>query len=383
MQLLQIDRRVLSQFDFVMLGLALLIPMLGLVVLFSAGYDPERPVQLVSWLAPIPSEAFGRQLVFFGIGIGAMICGAALPTQFFGKLSWVLYGTCILLLVGVAAFGTVVNGSQRWLSIAGMNIQPAEPTKLAIILAMARYLSRNPPKPGGYRFKEIIIPGLIFLIPAGLIIKQPDLGTAMVVMFIGGGMLLFMGIRPRVLLLMTITVLLSLYPAWHSLHDYQRKRIQVLIDSELDPKGSGYHISQSKIAVGSGGVFGKGYMKGTQTQLEFLPEHTTDFVFSVLAEEWGFVGCVVVLSTYLLFLWRVLRSVSRSKELFSGMVVLGIGMLIFAHTFINVGMVIGVLPVVGIPLPMFSHGGSALISCMFSIGIILGLDMRRLLFMSR
>jgi rod shape determining protein RodA len=245
---------------------------------------------------------------------------------------------------------------------------------------MARYLARHPPRPGGYGFKDLVPIVMIFGIPAGLILRQPDLGTAIVVGMIGLSMLLFMGVRWKVLFIVAALGLSALYPAWLSLHDYQRRRVEVLLNPELDPRGSGYHINQSKIAVGSGKVFGKGYLDGTQTQLEFLPEHTTDFVFSVLAEEWGFAGCLVVLSLYFALLSRMLQIVGRSRELFSGMMVLGIAAMVFIHSAVNIGMVIGLLPVVGIPLPLFSHGGSGLLSMMFSIGLILGIDMRRFLF---
>lgn len=377
-----IDRRMLKQFDFPLLGLALIIPLLGLVVLFSAGYDPDRLVTLAWFLPPVPSEAFARQTVFLLIGLGAMLVGMATSTTFLLRMSYVAWSLCVVLLILVDIFGVIVNGSQRWLLIPGLNIQlqPSEPTKLAVILAMARYLARHPPRPGGYGFKELIPIVMIFGIPAALILRQPDLGTAIVVGMIGVSMLLFMGVRFKVLFIVAALGLSALYPAWLSLHDYQRRRIEVLLNPELDPRGSGYHINQSKIAVGSGKVFGKGYLDGTQTQLEFLPEHTTDFVFSVLGEEWGFAGCLVVLSLYFALLYRMLQIVGRSRELFSGMMVLGIAAMVFIHTTVNIGMVIGLLPVVGIPLPLFSHGGSAMLSVMFSIGLILGIDMRRFLF---
>jgi rod shape determining protein RodA len=377
-----IDRRMLKQFDFPLLGLALIIPLLGLVVLFSAGYDPDRLVTLVWFIPPVPSEAFARQTVFLLVGLGAMLVGMATSTTFLLRMSYVAWSLCVLLLILVDIFGVIVNGSQRWLLVPGLNIQlqPSEPTKLAIILTMARYLARHPPRPGGYGFKELIPIVMIFGIPAALILRQPDLGTAIVVGMIGLSMLLFMGVRWKVVFIVAALGLSALYPAWLSLHDYQRRRIEVLINPELDPRGSGYHINQSKIAVGSGKVFGKGYLDGTQTQLEFLPEHTTDFVFSVLAEEWGFAGCLVVLSLYFALLYRMLQIVGRSRELFSGLVVLGIAAMLFIHLAVNIGMVIGLLPVVGIPLPLFSHGGSVMLSVMFSIGLILGVDMRRFLF---
>ena len=379
-----IDRRLISQFDFVLLGLTFIIPVFGLIVLFSAGYDAEWSGVPLLWSSTvIRSQAFLKQFIFLGAGLVVLMLGVSISPNLLSRYAYALYGVCIVMLILVDVMGTIVNGSQRWLSLGSINVQPAEPTKLALILALGRYISRNPPRPGGYTFKELIIPALFFLIPTALILKQPDLGTAMVVSAVGGLMLLFAGIRPKVLLIAILSVLVATVPAWHALHDYQKKRVLVLIDPDIDPKGSGYHINQSKIAVGSGSLFGKGFMQGTQTQLEFLPEHTTDFIFSVLAEEWGFAGCIVVLSFYLAFLLRILHVVSRSKELHSGMVITGIGALIFVHSVVNVGMVMGILPVVGLPLPLFSYGGSSVLSCMFSMGIVLGLDMRRLFHVTR
>jgi rod shape determining protein RodA len=210
--------------------------------------------------------------------------------------------------------------------------------------------------------------------------KQPDLGTALSLAIVGCGQLLFVGIRPRTLLASVVFLSALAVPSWYMLHDYQQRRVLVLLDPESDPQGSGYHITQSKIAVGSGEFLGKGYREGTQTQLEFLPEHTTDFVFSVLAEEWGFVGCFFLLSVFLGLLAVMLRIAHRSRDLFACMVTIGVATQLFAHIFINIGMVIGLMPVVGIPLPLVSYGGSSMLSLMFGIGIVQGVSMRRMMF---
>lgn len=375
-----IDRRILGQFDLLTFGLAVLIPALGLVVLFSAGYDPDKTWQPASFLPAIPSQAFGKQFVFLSMGILILFGALFIPPSLLSKVAYPSLAVCIFLLILVDLFGSIRNGSQRWLDIGPFSIQPGEPTKFAVIVALARYISRNPPKLGGYSLRELIVPLLIFLTPAALIMIQPDLGTAMVILAIGGGMILFAGIRWRVLVIGTVLVLASLYPAWSMLHDYQKRRIQVLINPGIDPRGSGYHISQSKIAVGSGALMGRGYMRGTQSHLEFLPEHTTDFIYSVLAEEWGFIGCIVVLALYAGFLMQFLRIINRSKDLFAAVLTLGVGILIFFHAIVNIGMVIGLFPVVGIPLPLFSYGGSSMLSCLGAIGVVLGLDMKRLVF---
>lgn len=375
------DRRMLAHFDWVLLGLAYLIPILGLVVLFSAGYDPEGKDILLHWLpGDIQSIPFEKQLFFLLIASVALVVALCIPSSLMGRAAYPLYALCFILLVLVLipGIGVVTNGSRRWIPLGFFNLQPSEFMKTGLILCMARYLSRNPPKPGGYRFRQLITPFLIFVLPMGLVARQPDLGSALSLGAIGFAMVLFMGIHVRSLVVMVVAVLLAAYPAWHSLHPYQQRRVMVLFDPEADPKGSGYHINQSKIAVGSGQVFGKGYLKGTQTQLEFLPEHTTDFIFSVLAEEWGFVGCVAVVLVYFAFLMRMLRVVLRSKDLFQALVAFGVTAWFFFHVFINIGMVVGILPVVGIPLPLFSYGGSALLSCLFGVGIVLGLAMRRI-----
>ncbi|MBN8548421.1 MAG: rod shape-determining protein RodA [Deltaproteobacteria bacterium] len=379
-----IDRRLLSQFDWPLLALGLLIPLCGLVVLYSAGYDPDSAAGAISWLpASIRSIAFEKQALFLVIGFLSLLVGLSCSPQFLSRYAYVVYSVCLVALIAVLLIGSVSNGSRRWINLGFVNLQPAETMKLGLILALARFLSKSPPRPGGYRLLQLVAPFSFFVFPMILIMRQPDLGSALSLGGIGFAMMLFMGIHTKSLLIMVLAVASALYPAWHALHPYQQRRVEVLFNPNIDPRGSGYHIIQSKIAVGSGQAFGKGYMNGTQTQLEFLPEHTTDFVFSVLAEEWGFVGCVAVLSLYFLFIFRLLRVVSRSKDLFAALVVFGIGSWFFLHVTINIGMVVGILPVVGIPLPLFSYGGSAVLSSMFSIGLALGFGMRRLYYVGR
>jgi rod shape determining protein RodA len=379
-----IDRRLLSQFDWALLALSVLIPCLGLVVLYSAGYDPDSGHYFLGWLpAEVKSMAFEKQSVFLGFGMLVLLFGMSLSPQLLSRYAYIFYTLCFLALCAVLVIGVVVNGSRRWINLGVLNWQPSETIKLGLILALGRYISRNPPGPGGYRLLQLFIPGAMVLVPMGLIIEQPDLGSALSLGGIGAAMILFAGVRLKTLALTVAVVLALLYPAWHSLHPYQQRRVEVLFNPNIDPRGSGYHIIQSKIAVGSGAAFGKGYMKGTQTQLEFLPEHTTDFVFSVLAEEWGFFGCSIVLLLYFTFLYRILRAVARSRDLFSALVIFGIGAWFFIHIIVNIGMVVGLLPVVGIPLPLFSYGGSAMLSAMLGIGLMLGFGMRRLQFTGR
>jgi rod shape determining protein RodA len=363
-------------------GFTLLIPFLGLVVLYSAGYDPDSTIDLFGWFElNFRSSACFKQAMYLLVGLFVMAIGMSIPSHVFHRYSFVLYGISIVLLLLVAGFGVVVNGSRRWLDLGLFKLQPAEFMKLGLIVVLARVLSKTLPKNGAsYSLKELIIPGLLILLPMGLIMEQPDLGTALSLGAVGIAQILFVGVRPKVLVGVVVAVCALAYPAWTSLHDYQQRRIIVLLDPEADPQGSGYHITQSKIAVGSGELFGKGYQKGTQTQLEFLPEHTTDFVFSVLAEEWGFVGSTLMIGIFFCLLACMLRVAHRSRDVFACLLVIGITAQIFAHIVINIGMVIGLLPVVGIPLPLVSYGGSSLLSLLFGLGIVQGVSMRRTLF---
>lgn len=379
-----IDRRMIAHFDWSLLWSAMLIPCLGLIVLSSAGFDPDSNVKFISWLPEyLNIPVMIKQVVFLAFGIAVMLLSACLPTNWLSRNAYLFYTLCLLALVAVLLFGTVVNGSRRWLALPGFNLQPAEPMKFALIIVLSKYLSKKLPDKGGYTLKQLFLPAVITGFPMLLIMKQPDLGSAMVLGAIGAAMILFMGVRPKPIILLLLVVICAAYPAWNALHDYQQKRILTLINPESDPLGSGYHIIQSKIAVGSGGMLGKGYRQGTQTQLEFLPEHTTDFIFSVLAEEWGFFGAFVVISAYFILIFKMLRVVIRSKDLFSMLLVLGVTSQILFHTIINIGMVLGLFPVVGIPLPLFSYGGSSVLSTMFSLGIVLGVSMRRFVYINK
>lgn len=379
-----LDRRFREYFDFRVLGLTVLIPLLGLVVLYSAGYE-EGTQFSVAWLPiQIKSLAFVKQSIFLLVGFLLLFCLLWVPSLWYYRGAYIIYGVGTALLVAVLLIGVTMNGSQRWLSLGIFNFQPSEIVKVGMILGMARYLSTHPPSSGGYSLKELFVPAILITVPMLLILRQPDLGTALVTGTIGGAMVLFMGVRVRSLVLLLVCSLGLLLPAWqYALKPYQKRRIESLFNPDADPLGSGYHIIQSKIAVGSGSLVGKGFLEGTQTQLEFLPEHTTDFVFSVLAEEWGFLGSVLVLLTYLVFVVSMLLMAGSSNDVFSALVIFGVAFLIFIHVIVNVGMVIGLLPVVGLPLLLFSYGGTSVLMTLFLVGIALGLGMQRVSFQVR
>jgi rod shape determining protein RodA len=380
--MLRVDRRLLSHIDWMLLACTLLIVGVGLLVLYSAGFDPDAAASPLGWLnLEFKSAACLKQALYLMVGLIVMLVGMLIPTQWFYRYSVAAYAVGVLLLVMVAGFGVVVNGSRRWLDLGAFKLQPAEFMKLGLIVVMARVLSKSPPRDSvSYGWKELLIPAAWIVGPMALIMQQPDLGTALSLCIVGLGQIFFVGIRPKVIVGAILVFCVFAYPAWNSLHQYQQRRIMVLLNPESDPQGSGYHITQSKIAVGSGELFGKGFQKGTQTQLEFLPEHTTDFVFSVLAEEWGFVGCTFLIGLYFCLISLMLRVAHRSRDLFSCLLVIGITTQIFAHLVINIGMVIGLMPVVGIPLPLVSYGGSALLSLLFGLGIVQGVSMRRTIF---
>lgn len=370
--------------DWLFILLLAIIPVCGLIVLYSAGFDPDGgTLNMRMFQLSVSSVAFARQLLFLTVGVVVMVGAALIPTEVLRRFAFVVYGVGVILLIGVALFGVVSNGSRRWLPLGVVTIQPAEFVKLGVILAMARVLSLYPPAAGGYSLRQLIRPLLIFLPPMALVARQPDLGTALVIGWAGASLVLFVGVRRRVLLGGLLVGALLVVPAWRGLHDYQRQRIVSLVNPDLDPRGVGYHINQSKIAVGSGELFGKGFMKGTQSHLQFLPEHTTDFIFSVLAEEWGFVGASLVLFLYFIVFQRMMVLASRCRDLFSSLVVVGVTSVLFFHTVVNTGMVMGVLPVVGIPLPLFSYGGSSVIATMFSLGLVVGLSARGRRFQGR
>lgn len=370
MPLLKIERRFFSNFDWQLGMLMLLVIAGGMLTLYSAGFVVEGGT----------SPAMKRQMVSFGIGMTAFFGAALLSPNFWRRSALPIYGICCVMLLAILLGGVVAGGARRWLEIGGFRMQPAEFSKFGLILALSYLFSSDSAPRDGYRFSNLFLPLALLGLPVLLILKEPDLGTALCHILIAGSMLLLMGVNRGTLMRLALIGAISIYPAWHMLKDYQRQRVVSFISPEQDPLGSGYHAIQSKIAVGSGALMGKGFLKGTQSQLSFLPEQTTDFIFSVFAEEWGFLGSGLVLAIYFFLILRILHVAERSPDRFSAFVCFGVASLVFWQVFMNIGMVTGVLPVVGITLPLFSFGGSSMVTVMAGLGLVTGISFRRFLF---
>ena len=365
-----LDIRILKNLDWPLIGAMLALCLTGLVLLYSAGYNPDTKT----------SPQVMRQLISLSIGFVAFSICISISPAFWKRWAFVFYALGCVLLVAVLFGGNVAGGAKRWLELGGFRFQPSEFMKVALILAFAKVLSSESAPEQGYDFKSLIVPAAVVSLPVVLILVEPDLGTALCHVLIAGSMLLLADVKKSVLLKLSGLGVLLAIPAWFGLREYQKARIVSFLSPENDPLGSGYHAIQSKIAVGSGSIFGKGFMEGTQTQLSFLPEQTTDFIFSVLAEEWGFIGTASVLAIYAFIILYCLALSSKCHDKFSAYVVCGVSFLIFWHMLVNIGMVIGVLPVVGLTLPLISYGGSSAISIMAAFGLVVGVGMRRSLF---
>lgn len=361
------DRRLVQNFDWGLLGLTLLIEGMGLVALYSAVTAGDQTAQEI---------LFVRQIIWFGAGLAVMVATFIFNYKLLERFAVPLYVLSLLLLAAVLIMGTIGGGAQRWLKLGPVSIQPSEMAKLSVIMVLARYYARYA-NPEGYSLRELVKPALLIAAPFLLIVKQPDLGTGLLLLMIAGSMTLFVKIRRgsliTILLFCTVTVPLI----WTFLRDYQKQRILTFLDPDRDPLGAGYHIIQSKIAIGSGMFAGKGYLRGTQNALSFLPEQHTDFIFSVLAEEWGFLGSILVLFGFFMLIVWGLRVAYRSRDPFGSILSVGVTAMLFWQIVVNIGMVMGLMPVVGVPLPLISYGGSSVVTVLICIGILMNVSMRR------
>jgi rod shape determining protein RodA len=367
--LLAIDRRSIQNFDWVLLCIVAVLMGLGLLNLLSA---TQAGVE-----AGI-SDIVRRQTIALGVSAVALVAVCAIDYRHFARLAMPLYIASLVFILAPVLLSPVTRGAQAWLYEG--RIQPSEIAKIGLFLALARYFQRNPPTEIK-RIRELALPLLIIALPVGLIALQRDTGVALLTLLIGVTFLPLVRIPWRAWTGLAVAGVIAMGVFWsYGLRDYQRTRIFDFLDPLRDPLSSGYQAMQSRIAIGSGGLFGKGWMEGTQTQLRFLPTQHTDFVFSVLAEEWGFVGSTVVLSVYLLLLLWGLWVASNAKDAFGAMVAVGVVATLFWPAAINIAMVLGLAPVIGIPLPFFSYGGSALLSAGISVGLLLNISMRRYVF---
>ncbi len=311
-----------------------------------------------------------RQAVRFVIGLGAMIVVSVVDLRIWMRYAYIFYFLTLALLAAVEIMGHVGMGAQRWIELGGFNIQPSELMKIALVLTLARYFH-------GLSVEEVERPQALFIpilavgAPTALVLRQPDLGTALMLVIASAAMLFVAGVRMWIFVFVGVSGLVSAPIAWQFLRDYQKQRVLTFLDPEKDPLGAGYHIIQSKIALGSGGVFGKGFLKGTQARLDFLPEKQTDFIFTMLAEEWGLVGGLALLLLYvLLFAYGYAISL-RCRSQFGRLVGMGVTTTFFLYVFINMAMVMGLIPVVGVPLPLVSYGGTALLTLLIGFGLLM------------
>jgi rod shape determining protein RodA len=346
--------------DLPLLLLLLLICGLGLLVLYSASGQATGQVE--------------RQALRLALALVLMIAVAQVPPALMRQWAVPLYLTGVMLLLLVLLVGEQSKGAQRWLDLGLVRFQPSEMLKLALPMMLAWYFSLRPLPP---RLWDLLLASLMIALPAVMIAKQPDLGTALLVISAGLVTLFLAGLRWRLILGLVVLAAAAAPLLWSIMHDYQRRRVLTFLDPGSDPLGAGYHIIQSQIAIGSGGIYGKGWLAGTQSQLEFLPERTTDFIFAVLGEELGLSGILVLMLLYLAVILRGLAIASRASDTFSRLLAGAVTMVFFVYLFVNMGMVSGLLPVVGVPLPLISYGGTSLVTLMMGFGILMSIETRQ------
>jgi rod shape determining protein RodA len=357
--------RLTDGIDATLLVLMLTLSMVGLAVLYSASYDAPGRV--------------AAQLANLAVALVAMWVVAQVPPQTMMRFAVPAYVVGLALLVAVALAGDVVNGARRWLHVGVTRFQPSEMMKLALPLMLAWYFHKNE---STLRVRDYFVAGILLLVPLGLILRQPDLGTAGLVGTAGFFIIFFAGMSWRVIGAIAAAGAAAVPLLWPFLHDYQRRRILTLLDPSSDPLGAGYHIIQSTIAVGSGGLAGKGWLNGTQAHLEFIPERHTDFIFAVFSEEFGLIGNITLLVLYTLLVARGLMIATNAATLFGRLLAGSIALQFFVYAFVNMGMVSGILPVVGVPLPFLSYGGTALLTLFIGAGILMGIQRHRQLVQS-
>jgi rod shape determining protein RodA len=370
-----LSQRRFDNLPWGMVFLVLTIALIGIAAVYSATYTSRGP-----------SSLFTKQIIWVCIGLTVMFLSLIPDYHTVGRYAYVLYAISLVLLFLVMLMGKTGMGAQRWLAIGPFAFQPSELAKLSLTLALARYFAEDP-KQGDYELRDLAIPMVMVLVPLVLVLKQPDLGTALMLLLTSSMIVVLAGIRLRsvmVVLLVGVTIASLVFlvspvrhKIWSSLKPYQQIRIKAFIDPSSDPLGSGYHANQSKISVGSGQITGRGYRKGTQSQMAFLPERHTDFIFAVISEETGLVGSSVLLFLYVVLLLIGVDAAKNAKDRLGVLMAGGVVSMLSLYVFINIGMAVGIVPVVGVPLPLVSYGGTSIITTFLSLGILLNIQARR------
>jgi len=365
-----LDRRLVYHFDWTLFLMTLGLAGIGLLSVLSASWGGPKHV-----LDPLVV----RQLIWIGVGTTLMITAAFFDYRALATYAYPIYGVTVLLLGVVMFAGHVTGGSRRWLNLGVLRLEPSELAKIAIVLVMVRYLREEPPR-GGWSFRQMIIPAFLLGVPLGLVLKQPDLGTGIILALVTFTLVFTGGLNGRVLFVAILAGALAAPAGWHYLKPYQKQRLVSFLNPQSDPLGAGYHVIQSEIAIGAGGAWGKGFLKGTQARLNFLPEQTTDFIFAVFAEEFGFAGSILLMGLYAGIVARGLWIARHARDRFGQLLAVGFTAIVFWQVAINIGMATGMLPVVGITLPLVSYGGSSLIAMMAAMGVLISVNTRRYMF---
>ncbi len=366
------ERNFLNRLDVRLIALIFALNVAGLINLYSATHGPHSEGV---------TSLFLQQIIWLTGGWTLFFILTFIDYIWVNRMVWVIYILNVFALIYTDLHGKVVLGGQRWIDLHFFRYQPSETMKLGIILLLAKILVGKNPQGRGMGLREILIPTILVFIPFVLTVKQPDLGTGLMLALIGGTLLFFVKIRKGIIIFLVTVGLIAIPTAWKFvMKDYQKNRILTFISPDSDPQGKGYNSIQSRIAVGSGQFLGKGFRQGTQSQLEFLPERHTDFIFSVLSEEWGFIGSFLVMLTFVILFFVCFEVASRARDKNGALLVVGVTAYLFWHMFINMGMVIGLLPIVGVPLPLLSYGGSGMLTTMAGLGIVSSVAYRRHLF---
>ncbi len=353
----------LIQINWILVLLVSCVAGIGFAMLYSAANGSLDP-----WAS--------RQMMRFAVGLVVLLVAALVHIRTWLSMADPIYCLSLVLLVELEFTGAIGMGAQRWIDLGFIQLQPSEIMKIAMVLALAKYF-HGPTLEEIWRPTRLFVPLFMVLAPVGLVLKQPDLGTAMILMMVGGAMFFVAGVRLWKFAVVTVMGLGAIPIAWQFLHTYQKNRILTFLDPESDPLGTGYHITQSTIALGSGGVWGRGFMKGTQSHLNFLPEQQTDFIFPMLAEEFGLMGGLGLLLLYSLIVAYGIAIGLRSRNHFGRLLAIGLTVNFFLYVFINIAMVMGLIPVVGVPLPLISYGGTAMLTVMFGIGLVISVFIHR------